>query len=210
MRTHNFAIAAFVVAGALAINAQTGSGSGSGTGQTSGQRGSDQQRAGAGEQTVTITGCLREEKDVPGRTPNPAERVGMGEDYILTNVKMAQGSPTSGIGLAQMYQIEGIDDSELKKHVGHQIEVQGRLQMRGGAGATGAGRGTTGGGTTAGGTTGGGTTGGGTTGGGTAGTTGGGTTGGQRTGGTTAGGDNDLPEIQATSIRMVAATCQAQ
>jgi hypothetical protein len=105
---------------------------------------------------VTITGCLREEKDVPGRTANAAERAGMGEDYILTNVKMGQGSSTSGIGLAQMYQVEGLDDAELKKHIGHQVEVQGRLPMRAGAG------------------------------------------------------DNDLPEIHATSIRMVAATCPAQ
>jgi len=208
MRTHTFAIAALVMSGALAINAQ--SGTGSGAGQPSGQRPADQQpRAGSGsEQTVTITGCLREEKDVPGRTPNAAERAGMGEDFVLTNVKMGQGSSTSGIGLAQMYQVEGLDDAELKKHIGHQVEVQGRLQVRGGAGMTGAGRAT--GGTTAG-TTGGTTSG--TTGGTTAGTTGGTTAGtaGRTTGGTTTAGANaDLPEIQATSIRMISQTCQAQ
>jgi hypothetical protein len=214
MRTHNFAIAALVVSGALAINAQTPTSQP--PGQQTGQRAGEQQRANAGDQQVTISGCLRAEKDVPGRTPNVAERAGVGEDYILTNVKMGQGSSTSGIGLAQMYKVEGLGDTELKKHLNHQVEVVGRLQMRGGTGMSGAGRGTTGG-TTAG-TTGGtaaGTTGG-TTGGTTSGTTGGTTTGtaggttAGTTGRTTAGPGAELPEIEATSVRMVANTCQAQ
>lgn len=217
MRTHMIAIAALVSAGALTINAQTPTTQQ--PQQQTGQRGGDQQRAGSGgDQTVTITGCLREEKDVPGRTPNVAERAGMGADYILTNVKMGQGSSTSGIGLAQMYEVDGLPDAELKKHINHQVEVVGKLPMRSGTGMSGAGRDTTGGGTGATGTTGGGTGATGTAGGGTGatGTTGGGTTGGTMTGGqrtgttAAAGGGNDLPEIEATSIRMVAATCQAQ
>jgi hypothetical protein len=67
----------------------------------------------------------------------------MGEDYVLTNVKMAQGSATSGIGLAAMYEIDGISDAELQKHVNHQVEITGTLSRgdaqgtRGGAAAAG-------------------------------------------------------------------------
>lgn len=193
------------------------------------QTGSDAQRNNA-NQTITLTGCLRAEKDVPGRSQSITERAGMGEDYILTNVKMAQGASTSGIGVAQMYQIKGgsVDESELKKHLGHQVEVVGRLENmsgnRGMSGTGGTGTGTTGGGTTATGGTGGTGTGGtgtgtaGTT--GTTGTTGGGTgtagtggTGTARGTGTTAGGGNsggNLPNFEATSLRMIATTCSAQ
>lgn len=97
--------------------------------QTERQRPATDSRANADTmQSVTITGCVKEEKDVAGRTPNPAERAGIGEDYLLTNVKMASGSSTSGIGLASMYQLKGVSDAELKKHIGHQVEVVGRLE----------------------------------------------------------------------------------
>lgn len=46
----------------------------------------------AGEQgTTTLTGCVYREEDVPGRTPNIAERVGILEDYILA-VSMSPGA----------------------------------------------------------------------------------------------------------------------
>ena len=76
---------------------------------------------------MTIVGCLKEEKDVAGLKPNVAERVGVTEDYILTSVKAAPGSSVSGLALGAMYQIEGIDGSELKKHLNHQVEIQGRI-----------------------------------------------------------------------------------
>lgn len=44
---------------------------------------------------MTVTGCLKAEKDVPGMSPNVAERAGVGEDYILTNVRTGSGSPSS-------------------------------------------------------------------------------------------------------------------
>ncbi|HYB95612.1 MAG TPA: hypothetical protein VEC39_11595 [Vicinamibacterales bacterium] len=175
---------------------------------TDAQRPTDTQRSGAtpaqNAQTLTVTGCLRAEKDVPGRTPNVAERAGVGEDYILTNAKMGQGSATSGIGVASMYEIEGISDTELKKHLNHQVEIVGRLG--GVAGATGAGStagtamGTTGSTTgTTGSTTG-------TT--GTAGRPGSSGAAGTRGAGTSMNVGNDLPELTATSIRMIAPSCQ--
>jgi hypothetical protein len=81
----------------------------------------------ATDQVVTITGCLKEEKDVPGLTPNPAERAGVTEDYILTAVKMAASSKVSGLALSGMYEVEGIDGAELKKHLNHQVELTGKI-----------------------------------------------------------------------------------
>lgn len=78
--------------------------------------------------TMTIVGCLKEEKDVAGLKPNVAERAGITEDYILTSVKAAPGSAVSGLALGAMYEIEGIAEAELKKHLNHQVEIQGRLE----------------------------------------------------------------------------------
>lgn len=46
-------------------------------------------------QTVTLTGCVAQERDVPGQTPNVTERAGVAPDYILTNVQMASASPSA-------------------------------------------------------------------------------------------------------------------
>ena len=165
MRTRSFAIAALVAAGALTLNAQTPSPqTPSPNPQTS--RPTDQQprpgdatqRAGAtaAGQTITIAGCLKAEKDVPGLKPNVAERAGVTEDYILTAVKMSPASTTSGMGLAKMYEIEGIAEDELKKHLNHQVELTGRITDAKGTTST-----------------------------------------------------DDVPDFQATSLKMVAATCPA-
>src|SRR5512134_1951147 len=46
---------------------------------------------------VTMVGCLKLEKDVPGRGPNIVERAGVAEDYILTSAtRSATGSQTAG------------------------------------------------------------------------------------------------------------------
>ena len=50
--------------------------------------------------TITISGCLKEEKDVPALKPSAAEKAGMGEDYVLTDVKMSPSSSVSGIGIS--------------------------------------------------------------------------------------------------------------
>lgn len=78
-------------------------------------------------QVLSITGCLKEEKNVPGEKPNLAERAGIGNDYILTDVKMASSSQVSGIALQSRYELEGISESDLKKHVNQQVEVTGTI-----------------------------------------------------------------------------------
>jgi hypothetical protein len=77
--------------------------------------------------TMTISGCLLQEKDVAGLTPNIAERAGVTEDYILTDVKMSPSSTVSGIGVSTRYEIEGIAEAELKKHLNHQVELTGQI-----------------------------------------------------------------------------------
>ena len=54
-----------------------------------GDRTTTQATAGAG--ATTVTGCVYKEEDVPGRTPNVAERAGVLEDYILADVRMGAG-----------------------------------------------------------------------------------------------------------------------
>jgi hypothetical protein len=97
---------------------------------------------------VTMVGCLKNERDVPGRAPNVAERAGILEDYILTNASPAAqsqtasgpstatpgGSASSAVGTAgsaaaanAMFKIEGIDDERLKNLVGKRVEVTGRI-----------------------------------------------------------------------------------
>lgn len=84
-------------------------------------------RATPANATVTISGCLKEEKDVPALKPSTSEKAGIGEDYILTDVKMSPSSSVSGIGISTKYEIEGIDKAELKKHLNHQVELTGQI-----------------------------------------------------------------------------------
>jgi len=108
---------AITVAGVISLNAQT----------QQPPTAQPQTQPAASGQMLTITGCLKEEKAVPGEQPNLAERAGVTEDYILDNVKMAASSTVSGLALAPRYEIEGIDQSDLKKHVNHQVEITGTI-----------------------------------------------------------------------------------
>jgi len=79
----------------------------------------------ATDATVTVTGCVKSEADVPGLTPNVAASVT--DNFILTNVKMSPASKVSGIGLASMYEIKELAGADVKKHVNHEVELTGRL-----------------------------------------------------------------------------------
>jgi hypothetical protein len=105
--------------------------------------------------TTTLTGCVYREQDVPGRSPNVAERAGVLEDYILANVETSSSagsstSPSSTAGTAgttgtaasgKMYKLEQIPDERLKAMVGKRVEVTGRIDAEAGdskpAGTTG-------------------------------------------------------------------------
>jgi hypothetical protein len=90
-----------------------------------------QPKATADQPSTTLTGCVYQEKDVPGRAPNVAERAGVLEDYILADVKPAGAVGTSGtVGASAshaMYKLELIADEKLKAVVGKRVEVTGRI-----------------------------------------------------------------------------------
>jgi len=190
-------------------------------------------------QNITVTGCLRDQSAMGGGASTgaagstsaatgssatgtgsagatgagSAARSGQGsanagQDFVLMNARLAQGSSASGLGTASAFQVEGLSDAELRKHVGHQVEVMGRLSgsmdKSGTTGATTGSAGTTGAtgstGATSSGSTGSGSTGSGSTAGAA----------GQRAGSGMGAADlKNLPKIQATSVKMVAATCPA-
>jgi hypothetical protein len=99
-------------------------------------------------QTVTVTGCLMREADVPGRQPTPTERAGVLPDFILTNVQVKSASPSgespsggaagtrpgaaSAAGGTNIKLVK-VDNDEMKANVNRQVEVTGRLDVDGGA-----------------------------------------------------------------------------
>jgi hypothetical protein len=94
--------------------------------------------------TVTFTGCVYKEADVPGRTPNVAEQAGLMEDYILADAqpKDASAAGTTGAtgtsGLAgKMYKLEQIADERLSALVGKRVEVSGKVDAEAGDHPTG-------------------------------------------------------------------------
>jgi hypothetical protein len=92
------------------------------------------------EATTTVEGCVYREQDIPGRSPNVAERAGVLEDYIL--VASTDASATSGAtgtsGTAgttgsaakpKMFKLEHADDSKLSAMVGKRVRVTGKADM---------------------------------------------------------------------------------
>ena len=94
---------------------------------------------------VTVEGCLMREADIPGRKPNVAERAGIAEDYLLASTKMIKGSAPARAGTSQpkageavgtsgtrgalaMYEVAGIDDIDLKKHLGRRVQIDGTFE----------------------------------------------------------------------------------
>lgn len=97
----------------------------------------------AGRATMTFVGCLYREAQVPGRTPNVAERAGVLEDYILADATLPagqsqRGSTPGATGTSgntetggQMYKVENIPDERLRTLVGKRVEVSGRIDPEG-------------------------------------------------------------------------------
>ena len=137
MKTLLAAVAAPIFAVALAVpnasaQAQTSP-------QSTTPRDSASQATSQGSGT-TMVGCLYREDQVPGRSPNVAERAGVLEDYILVGASPASASgrssassgataASSGASTASAtsFKVEGIDDDRLKAMVGKRVEVSGRV-----------------------------------------------------------------------------------
>ena len=104
--------------------------------------------------TTTIQGCVYKEQDIPGRTPNVAEKAGVMEDYILVASAAMSGTAgtsgttppasagttgTAGAGMSanKAYKLEKIADEQLRAVVGKRVEVTGRVDAEKGDTATG-------------------------------------------------------------------------
>ncbi len=105
-------------------------------------------------QTTTLRGCVYDEKDIPGRSPNVAERAGVMEDYILVpqaSASASTGTATSGTagtsgtatsGTAgtsgamaskhKAFKLEHAADEQLKAMVGKMVEVTGKIDAEAG------------------------------------------------------------------------------
>ena len=95
-----------------------------------------QQSSAAQGATTTLTGCVYKEADIPGRSPNIAERAGMMEDYILVTSASASGTAgatgTSGtagaaVPAGKAFKLEHAADEKLSAVVGKRVEVTGRV-----------------------------------------------------------------------------------
>jgi hypothetical protein len=144
IRTHVLPVV-FSVSIAASLHAQAPS---PGSAQTPSQpRTTPQSAANHENATVTLTGCLYRERDVPGRTPNVAERAGILEDYILADAMMAgksnAGAHPAAAGAAtdtksdhstmpKMFKVENIDDDKLRTFVGKRVEVMGKMDVESG------------------------------------------------------------------------------
>lgn len=85
--------------------------------------------------STTVEGCVYREADIPGRSPNVAERAGVLEDYILvaSNAK-GQGTVgtsgttgTAGMSATKMFKLEHADDEKLSALVGKRVRVTGKV-----------------------------------------------------------------------------------
>ena len=99
---------------------------------------SQQPRAQATEgAAMTLAGCLYHEESIPGRSPNVAEKAGVGEDYILADAAPAReqnrtpGQPPAavqGLATGRMYKVTKMDDKRLNDLVGKRVEVTGSIK----------------------------------------------------------------------------------
>jgi hypothetical protein len=75
---------------------------------------------------TTFTGCLYREDSVPGRSPNVAEKAGVGEDYILADATTAPAAKELATG--RMYKVTKIDDERLQALIGKRVEATGTIK----------------------------------------------------------------------------------
>jgi hypothetical protein len=102
-----------------------------------------QPRAQASE--TILAGCLYREESIPGRSPNVAEKTGVGEDYILADATPARdqnrtpdrptadagqppGPSTAGLATGRTYKVTKIDGKRLKDLMGKRVEVTGTIK----------------------------------------------------------------------------------
>lgn len=109
MNSMKYVTAAFVCAAAVATTAA----------QTSTGKTADQQ--------VTVAGCVEKETDYrkahdKGRGGAVGTGIGADNEFVLTNAKTADGTAA--------YELTGPNEKQLAAHVGHRVELTGRLKAQ--------------------------------------------------------------------------------
>jgi hypothetical protein len=93
------------------------------------------------KQTVTVSGCVRNESDVLKRAA-PAANVGMGDEFVLTQSTIRTGTAAApaetkpvgetpapaGASAGKVYRVTGDQESSLKAHLGHKVEIVGSFK----------------------------------------------------------------------------------
>jgi hypothetical protein len=94
----------------------------------------------AGEQQITVTGCVQREADYrqareAGRGGVAGTGVGAGNEFVLTDASPSAGarageaaSPTGTTGAARAYELTGPNEGEAGKFVGRRVEITGKLK----------------------------------------------------------------------------------
>jgi hypothetical protein len=119
------------------------------------------QRPGSAGQIVTVAGCIQSEADYRkvrnlGRGGAAGSAVGIGNEFVLIDTKMASagappaaGAATGATGTtgaaAQDYKLTGANEGKASQFVGKRVEITGTLKPTGTAGAARSGGPTTGG-----------------------------------------------------------------
>jgi hypothetical protein len=140
-----------VLCAAVGASAQT-------AGTSAGQQPQAQQPAAADQaMSKTVEGCVYREQDIPGRSPNVAERAGVLEDYILVadasgsssavgtsgsaagSTPPAGAAPSASLHSKNMFKLEHTADDKLSSMVGKRVRVSGKVDAEAGdsAGAVG-------------------------------------------------------------------------
>ena len=82
--------------------------------------------------SMSLTGCLYREWDVPARLPNTAEKLEVLQGYVVADARIVgQGSSAPGrVGGTggRTYKVEGIPDVQLETLVGKRVEIAGRVE----------------------------------------------------------------------------------
>jgi hypothetical protein len=79
---------------------------------------------------IAFGGCLYHEDAIPGRSPNIAEKAGVGADYILADATPTSkpAAPTAGLATGRMYKVTKIDGKQLSDLAGKRVEVTGTIK----------------------------------------------------------------------------------
>ena len=107
------------------------------------------QQAGSADQTVTVVGCIQSEADFRktrnlGRGGTAGTGVGVGNEFVLIDVKMAvagappaAGAATGTTGAAaQVYKLTTANEGKASQFVGKRVEITATLKPAAPAGAS--------------------------------------------------------------------------